>query len=117
MILVCAVAAAVIEPSWNSRGMALVLRVRSGAELSDFVRAQSRALGRRAAEALEEGLGPDEADSGSTPPVGAALETGAKPQTATPETGTTPEEEPLEGITPGEQQGLDRLVEEAIREP
>ena len=111
MILVCAVAAAVIEPSWNSRGMALVLRVRSGAELSDFVRAQSRALGRRAAEALEEGLGPDEADSGSTPPVGAALETGAKPETA------TPEEETLEGITPGEQQGLDRLVEEAIREP
>ena len=106
MILLVAAAAALIEPSWNSAGRALVLRVRSGAELGEFVRARSRALGRRAAEALEERLGPDEADSGSTPPVGAA-----------PEIGVTSEEEPLEGITPGEQQGLDRLVEEATREP
>ena len=105
MVVFCAAAAALIEPSWNSDGKALVLRVRSGAELGEFVRARSRALGRRAAEALGERLGPDEAGSASMPPVGAALETRA------------PEEEPLEGITPGEQQGLDRLVEEATREP
>ncbi len=90
----------------------MVLRVRSGDELGEFVRARSRALGRRAAEALGERLGPDEAGSASMPPVGAALET-----RATPETSAAPEEEPLEGITPGEQQGLDRLVEEATREP
>ncbi len=117
MILLCAAAAALIEPSWNSAGRALVLRVRSGDELGEFVRARSRALGRRAAEALEQRLGPDEADSGSTPPVGAAPEISEAPETsAAPEAGA-PEEEPLEGITPGEQQGLDRLVEEATREP
>lgn len=103
---VCAAAAAVIEPSWNSEGRALVLRLRSGGELTDFVRAQSRALGRRAAEALEERLGSDEAGVESTPPVGAALRS-SPPLTA----------EPIEGITPGEQRQLDRLVEEATREP
>ncbi len=93
ILLACAAAAAWIEPRWSAEDRALTLRLRSNDELVRIMRAQSRSAGQWAIQALTDRL--------DTPPVGAPAR---EP------------DESAERITRGEQEQLDRLIEEKTRE-
>jgi hypothetical protein len=91
-----------IEPRWSAHERTLALRVRSTGEILDLVRAESRDLGRRAAEEIGERL--------RNPPVASA-----PPEAALGPAGEPAERQP-EQISHSDRERLDRLIEEKLRE-
>jgi hypothetical protein len=104
LFLLAAGAAAVIwvEPRWSAPERTLALRIRSTGEILDIVRAESRDLGRRAAEEIGERL--------RNPPVASA------PPEPAPESLAPPPGAGSEQISRADRERLDRLIEEKLRE-
>ncbi len=99
-----AVAAVVIEPSWNANTHSLTLRVRSARECVEVVRALGdRVAGERVAEKSKRKDRAQARESEVEPP----------PVAAGP---VALDEKPQERLTDAEREVLDRLIEEKTRE-
>ncbi len=107
LVVALAVAAIVIEPSWNGGTRSLTLRIRSAVECVEVVRAfGDRVAGDRVADKKDKKkkqkrVGVDELPSGP-PPVAAGP--------------VTLDEKPQERLTERDREVLDRLIEEKTRE-
>jgi hypothetical protein len=88
-----------IEPRWSASERMLSLRLRSTGEILEMVRAESRDLGRRAAEEIGERL--------RTPTVASG-----PPEASAP----APAPAAHEDISGADRERLDRLIEEKLRE-
>lgn len=104
IVVALAVAAVLIEPSWNGGARALTLRVRSAGECIEVVRALGdRVAGERVAEEKPKDLQRPRARTvGEPPPVAAGP--------------VALDEKPQEQLTEEEREILDRLIEEKTRE-
>ncbi len=102
-LFVAAVAAVIwVEPRWSGSERTLALRIRKTGEILDIVRAESRDLGRRAAEEIGERL--------RNPPVASA------PPAPLPEPAPGHPAKQAEQISHADRERLDRLIEEKLRE-
>ena len=103
IVVALAVAAVVVEPSWNEGDRSLKLRVRSVGECVAVVRALGDRVSRdRLARSDRSDEGDPDGARDSTPPVAAGP--------------VSIEEAPQARITDDEREALDRLIEEKTRE-
>jgi hypothetical protein len=109
LLVVCATAFVWVEPRWSESERTLALRLRTAGEILDIVRAESRDLGRRAAEEIGERLRTPEVASPPPPPPVSA------PAPAEEAIASEPEAR-AEEISRADRERLDRLIEEKLRE-
>jgi hypothetical protein len=100
LVILCLLTAALwVDASWNSDQRSLLLRLREGSEIVEVLRDRSRALGSRVVDRVR----------GRLPAVGASREKRKEAR----EQGSRVDGE---GITPEDQERLDRVIAETTRE-